>query len=729
MHSNPLQEEIIGLIDDIVYYNATNGYGVLRVKKSAQDTRSIAAVGTIPQVAKGQQVKITGTWVIDKKFGKQLKIEALEVILPKEIEGIRKYLSSGLIYGIGTSCANWIVSHFGIKTFEIIDKEPHRLLEIRGIGKVRVDKIIKSWQEQRVIKDIMLFLQEHGIGNSLAIKIYKAYGQQAIEVIKANPYCLAKDIYGIGFLTADKIALCFGIEPSSAYRIKAAIDYILNQNALKGNSVVPRDALQIEIQQLLSVSIEAIIQNMQSSILEGSIIETNIFLNNKHNDERIHACALGHFFEIEKAIATKLLLLSKHKDQNEIDYAKAIEYAQSTLKITLADNQKEAIRKIITEQVIVVTGGPGTGKTTLLNSAVKILQQAELNVMLCAPTGKAAKRLSEVSSCPATTIHRMLGINPYDFQIVNQQMWQECDVLIVDEVSMVDIVLLRAITKAISNQTKLILVGDINQLPPIGAGKPLADIIDSRMISVVKLDKIFRQEEAGMIVVNAHKINNGIMPDLGGGLDFKFLPRSNDHIASALISCIEQLPQRYSLLKDVQVLTPMRKTDSGAIALNNVLQKSLNKEKRIKISRFGNDFYNNDKVMQIVNNYQKDVYNGDVGIIVDIDLEEQTISVDFDDKKVSYEINQLDQLVLAYASTIHKSQGSEYKVVIIPVSTQHQIMLNRKLLYTAITRAKEMVILIGSQYAIEVAINAADDNMRFSKLRDFLIESAIRPLT
>jgi exodeoxyribonuclease V alpha subunit len=375
-------------------------------------------------------------------------------------------------------------------------------------------------------------------------------------------------------------------------------------------------------------------------------------------------------------------------------------------------------------EIHIFTGPNGTGKTTLLNSAVRILQEVGLNVMLCAPTGKAAKRLSEVSGCHASTIHRLLGISPYDLGLPGGIAGQGCDVLIVDEVSMVNITLMHAVTNAISAKTKLILVGDINQLPPIGAGKPLADIIDSGIIPVVRLDKIFRQVEAGMIVVNAHKINSGAMPDLEPAADFKFLPRSDLQISSTLASCVEQLAQKYDYLRDVQILTPMRKTESGTIALNKVLQQVLNKHKLIKISRFGNDFYNNDKVMQIVNNYQKDVYNGDVGIIRSIDLEEQTILVDFDDKKVNYDINELDQLILAYASTIHKSQGSEYKVVIIPISMQHKIMLSRKLLYTAITRAKEMVILIGSQHAINFATQATESHMRFSKLKDFLNELA-----
>ena len=723
MDSNKAQEEIICLIDSVLYYNNENGYGVLRVKIVGQNQPTVV-VGTMPVLSSGHQIRATGSWVVDKRFGRQFKLEALESIMPQEIEGIRRYLSSGLINGIGPGYAERIVSYFGTSTFDIIDKEPHRLLEVHGIGRVRVSKIEKSWQEQKVIKDIMLFLQAHGIGSSLAIRIYKAYGGQSIETIKQNPYCLAKDIQGVGFLKADSIALSLGVEPDSAYRIKAAIDYILNQNTQKGNSVVPQDALIQEVQELLDIPIEVISQNLAQAIAEDMIVETTLSLSDTKSDEKTPACALKYFFHQEEAIARKLILLSFSKDQNNISYEKAIEYAQDTLKITLAENQKEAIRQIITEQVVVITGGPGTGKTTLLNSAVRILKEVGLNVTLCAPTGRAAKRLSEVSGCHASTIHRLLGIGPYDSGLPGGIVGQGCDVLIVDEVSMVNITLMHAVTNAISAKTKLILVGDINQLPPIGAGKPLADIIDSGIIPVVRLDKIFRQVEAGMIVVNAHKINSGAMPDLEAASDFKFLPSSDLQISFTLVSCVERLSQGYDYLRDIQILTPMRKTESGTIALNKVLQQVLNKHKLIKISRFGNDFYNNDKVMQIVNNYQKDVYNGDVGIIKSIDLEEQKILVDFDDKKVNYDINELDQLILAYASTIHKSQGSEYKVVIIPISMQHKIMLSRKLLYTAITRAKEMVILIGSQYAINFAAQATESHMRFSKLKDFLDELA-----
>jgi exodeoxyribonuclease V alpha subunit len=720
MENNKNQQEIKGVVEKVVYYNAENGYGVLNVKLSGQGKDGVAVVGIMHEVSSGEQIQAIGNWFIDKKFGKQFKIEKLKSILPNQIEGIKKYLCSGLINGIGPHYAGLIVAQFGVETFDVIDKEPHRLLELRGIGKMRVDKIKKSWQEQKIIKDIMVFLQAHSVSNSLAIRIYKAYGHQAIEIVKENPYCLARDIPGIGFLTADKIAVALGVEPGSPYRAKAGIDYALSQNTVKGNSVVSKAVLQKEVEQLLNIPVEIINIALQELINEKTVVDTSLALSGQVGDKKIAACAISYLFNLEQEIAKKLMFLSQRKDKNKINCTKAIEYAQSTLKITLSENQKEAIKKILIEQVIVITGGPGTGKTTLLNSAVKILQQAGLNVMLCAPTGKAARRLSEVSGCEASTIHRLLGISSYSLQATNQEIWHECDVLIVDEVSMVNISLMHAVTNTISNKTKLILVGDVNQLPPIGAGKPLADIIDSNVIPVVKLDKIFRQAEAGMIVVNAHKINSGIVPDLTDAIDFKFLQQNDNQISFALAACIENLAQKYDYLREIQILTPMRKTESGTIALNNTLQKSLNKQKLIKISRFGSDFYNNDKVMQIVNNYTKEVYNGDVGIVTDIDLEEQIIFVDFDDKKVSYEFNELDQLILAYASTIHKSQGSEYKVVIIPMSMQHKIMLSRKLLYTALTRAKELVIIIGSQEAIKMAVYTTENHTRFSKLKDFL---------
>ncbi|WP_158706873.1 SF1B family DNA helicase RecD2 [Candidatus Phycorickettsia trachydisci] len=707
-------ERVVGTVDRVIYTNTENGYNVLEVKVKGI-SKPVTVVGSLGPVNPGEVIEAIGSWKLDKTYGRQFSSTFIKTNLPSDIAGIKKYLASGMIYGIGEHYADLIVNTFKEDTIAIINEDVTRLGQVRGIGAKRLKSIQDSWQEQKVIKDLMLFLHSSGIGSSLAIRIYRKYGQDAVSQIKENPYILSQEVSGIGFATADKIAQSLDIELTSPFRVKAGITYVLQDYSNQGSSAVPKTNLLKDASILLNLP-KGLIETTLLSLVQ----EDKMIVEVKLND--LPAYSLSYLFHSEKAIAQKLIDLHKAHIPLNIDFEESINFVEQDLKIILADKQKEAIKSAIDNNVVVITGGPGTGKTTILNSLIRILKKHNLKVSLCAPTGKAAKRMSQVSGVGAQTIHRLLGISFPGCTYSNLK----CDVLIIDEMSMVNINIMFAVCKSMEEIKRLVLVGDANQLPPIGPGKVLQDIIESKVLSVVTLDKIFRQAQTSKIITNAHKINNGQMPDLQNADDFYFIRASSD-INRYIISCIERLKKNFDPLRDIQVIAPMQKGETGVIALNQLLQKSLNKS-NIKITRHGHAFLLGDKVMQIVNNYTKDIYNGDVGIICNIDQENQGIKVNFEGQIIHYDFNELDQLTLSYANTVHKSQGSEYKVVILTLCMEHFIMLKRRLLYTALTRAKEKVIIIGEERAISLAVKSLEVQNRYSKLQNNLVNLITDPL-
>jgi len=703
-------EYLTGVVERITYTNEENGFSVIKIKSKGHYDL-VTAVGNLAAVNVGASVELKGEWKHDSKYGKQFNVFEYQETVPATVSGIEKYLGSGLIKGIGPVNAKRIVKHFKEDTIRIIDEEPDRLLEVEGIGPKRVEMIKNGWQEQKEIKNVMLFLQSNGVSTSYAVKIYKTYGNESIGIVKSNPYRLADDIWGIGFKTADKIARQLGFDENSFERCRSGILYVLNELSNEGHCYAEKEQLISEAEKMLGLDAELI-----NSTIDRMIEEKSIILDDEN------AVYLPPFYYSETGTAKRIReILSSHSFYNNTDADKVIKMVQEECGIEYDEVQMEAIKTAAKSKFMVLTGGPGTGKTTTTRSIIKVFQKFGAKVLLAAPTGRAAKRMSETCGMEAKTIHRLLEYKPPEGYKKNEENPLDCDVLIIDETSMVDIILMYNLLKAVPDNAIVILVGDVDQLPSVGAGNVLRDIIDSEAVNVVKLTRIFRQAQGSLIITNAHRINKGEFPRLKGGKNsnFFFIEEENPERIVGTIKelCSERLPKYYGVdpVNDIQVLCPMQKGETGVYNLNVVLQEALNPSQTY-IKYGGISYRLNDKVMQIKNNYDKNVFNGDIGIIESIDTEDRTLVVNFDGNLVSYDVTELDEVVLAYATTIHKSQGSEYKIVVAPFTTQHYIMLQRNLLYTCVTRAKEVFVLVGTKKAIGMALSNNKTQKRNTKL-------------
>lgn len=739
-------ENIRCTVERITYQNEENGWSVLRVNvKGYKDV--VTLVGNFCDTKVGAVLAVEGNWRMDAKFGKQFQAVNWKEELPSSIVGIEKYLGSGLIKGIGSVYAKKIVAKFGEETLNIIEEDIQRLSEVDGIGKKRINLIAKSWEKQKDVKDIMVFLQGNGVSSAYAAKIYKAYGKESIDKVKENPYRLADDIWGIGFKTADSIAKSMGYAENDIRRCKSGIIYSLNQLANDGHVYATREQLIKDANERLGLAeIAANSQTTAPNTSASSPITEEIPLGMvaeptpqmrppveqaleelisaeelKVEDECIY---LPPFYYSEVGVAKKLLELRNAKQDNLFAGQVNMEAIEKESGITYDDVQQAAIHMAAESKVMVLTGGPGTGKTTTTQGIISAWKTAGLSILLAAPTGRAAKRMSEATGMEAKTIHRLLGFKPTEGYKFNEENPLDCDALIVDECSMIDIILMYSLLKAIPLTMRLVLVGDIDQLPSVGAGNVLRDIIESEAIPVTRLTRIFRQAQSSRIVMNAHAINQGYFPNIQNGKDTDFFfiraEEPQDAVPQIVNLVKNRLPKAYGRpVSDVQVLTPMRRSYCGSDNLNIELQKALN-PMGVSLSFGGTLYRSGDRVMQIRNNYDKDVYNGDIGTISDVDLEENELLVSFGDKVVTYEKSELDELVLAYATTIHKSQGSEYPIVVIPVFYSFFTLLQRNLIYTAITRAKKICVLIGQMKALGYAVKNLTVEQRNTKLKERL---------
>src|SRR5215469_13403416 len=712
-------EVLAGLVDRVTFHNSDNGFCVLRVKARGQRDL-ITLVGHAAMISAGEFVQANGSWINDRTHGVQFRASFLKATAPTTIEGIEKYLGSGMIRGIGPVYAKKLVRAFGEPVFDIIGQEPQRLREVTGIGPKRADRVIAGWADQKVIREIMLFLHSNGVSTSRAVRIYKTYGADAIRLIAENPYRLARDIRGIGFRTADQIAAKLGIERTALIRVRAGISFALAEAMDEGHCGLPTEELVPLTQKLLEVPTDLIATALDLELQDSTVIADDL-------DGR-RCVFLAGLYRAEREIAEKLqALATREPPWPSIDADKAIPWVEKQTKLALAASQIEAIRVALASKMLVITGGPGVGKTTLVNSLLKILLAKAVAIALCAPTGRAAKRLSESTGLEAKTIHRLLETDPRTGTFRrNDEAVLDCDLLVLDETSMVDVPLMRALLRALPQRAALLLVGDVDQLPSVGPGQVLADIIASGAVPVVRLTEVFRQAAESQIIVNAHRINQGLMPDIApvDSGDFYFVDAADaeDGVRKVLTIVQERIPKRFGFdpIRDIQVLCPMNRGGLGARSLNIELQNVLNPPGEIRIERFGWTFCPGDKVMQVENNYDKEVYNGDLGVVSNIDMEEGELHADFDGRDVTYGFGELDELVLAYATTIHKSQGSEYPAVVIPLTTQHYPMLQRNLVYTGVTRGKRLVVVVGQRKALAIAVKGARARKRWSKLGDWL---------
>ncbi|MBW2092958.1 MAG: ATP-dependent RecD-like DNA helicase, partial [Deltaproteobacteria bacterium] len=719
--------DVEGQIERITYFNEENGFTIAKVKVKGR-RELVTVVGSMLPLTPGEIIRMTGEWVIHPKFGEQLKITRYETTVPATVDGIKKYLGSGLIKGIGPVMAGRIVKKFRERTLEVIENEFEKLAQVEGIGKKRMAMIAQAWEEQKEIRHVMLFLQSHGISAAYATKIFKQYGNHAVHLVRENPYRLASDIFGIGFVTADAIAEKLGFPKHSKLRAEAGIIYTLNQLADEGHVYYPYEPLTQKCREILEVDQEVILKAFSSVSLQERVVIEDLDATEGHQENN-KAVYLRPFHVSETGIAEKLkTLLAAPKSIRKIDTDKAIAWVQKQLDIRLATGQVEAIRHAATDKVMVITGGPGTGKTTLINAVIKIFKRIGVSVMMAAPTGRAAKRMSETTGFEAKTIHRLLeyNIRKGGFQ-KNEQEPLKCDLLIVDEASMIDVTLMHHLLKAVPSGATFILVGDVNQLPSVGAGNVLYDIITSGTVPVVWLREIFRQAEKSSIITNAHKINKGLLPALAppakGVNDFYFIEQEDpEEVLRIIIELTrDRIPNRFGFdsIEGIQVLTPMHRGVVGAENLNLKLAEVLNPGEG-GLRRGSKVFREGDKVMQIRNDYEKEIFNGDIGRIIKIDHENQEVTISFDERNVIYDFTDLDQVVLAYAISIHKSQGSEYPVVVIPLVFQHYLLLQRNLIYTAVTRGRELVVLVGSKKALAVGVRNNRTQKRFTRLRERL---------
>jgi exodeoxyribonuclease V alpha subunit len=722
--------DLQGQIERITYSNEENGYTVAKLKVFGRRDL-VTVVGNLMSPMPGEILKMRGEWSNHPRYGEQFKVAHYKTQVPASVHGIEKYLGSGLIKGIGPIMAKRITKKFGKETLSVIESDVDKLAEVEGIGRKRIDMIKAAWEEQKEIREVMVFLQTHGVSSGYATKIFKQYRDESIDVVRENPYRLARDIFGIGFVTADRIAEKLGFAKDSELRAEAGILYVLNQLADEGHVYYPYESLVDKCIEILQVERDVIVQAFATIAFEGRIVIEDLNQDLMGFRENNKAVYLEKFHFCETSVATRLKkLINTPKSIRKIDSERAIDWVQQQLDITLAYRQIEAVKCAAEDKVLVITGGPGTGKTTIINAIMKIYSKLGVSIMLAAPTGRASKRMSEATGHEAKTVHRMLeySLQKGGFQ-KDEENPLECDLLIVDEASMVDTILMHHLLKAIPQDATLVLVGDVDQLPSVGAGNVLKDIILSGAVAVVGLNEIFRQAKESSIIVNAHKINNGEMPALKpsekGLDDFYFIEQEDPEEVLRIVLELakERIPKRFGLdpINDIQLLTPMHRGVVGAGNLNVELQRVLNPGEDA-VSRGGRNFRVNDKVMQIRNNYDKEVFNGDIGRITWIDTENQEVTIAFDDRDVVYDYTDLDEIVLAYAVSVHKSQGSEYQAVIIPILTQHYVLLQRNLIYTAVTRGKKLVVIVGTRKALAIGVKNDKTQKRYTYLRHRLAE-------
>ena len=728
---------VAGTVERVTFHSEETGFCVLRVN-AARRREPVTVVGTAVTVGPGEFVEATGVWVNDRSYGLQFRAEHLRVVPPSTLEGIEKYLGSGMIRGIGPHFAAQLVRAFGAEVFEVIENEPDRLRELPGIGPKRQSQVIAAWAEQKAVREIMVFLQSHGVGSARAVRIYRLYGDQAVDRVRENPYRLALDVRGIGFRTADAIAQSLGFDPDSIPRARAGIRHVLQELAAEGHCAGERGALVETTAELLEVEPQVVEGALARELADDELVDETrdgdswVYLPVLHRSER---GAAGHLAR---------LLAGGGLPWGDIDPEKAIPWAEQRVGFELSGSQREAVVCAIRERVAVITGGPGVGKTTIVNAVLTIVRAKGVRARLCAPTGRAAKRLAESTGLEASTIHRLLEFDPATGGFrhgLDHPL--DTDLVVVDEVSMVDVILANQLFRAIPDHAALLLVGDVDQLPSVGPGSVLAEIIGSERVPTVRLTEIFRQAESSRIVVNAHRINRGESPEYprpparsegsGSGAenranaepsDFYVIPvRDAEEARDRLLQVVtERIPRRFGFdpMAELQVLTPGRRGGLGAAALNAELQSRLNPGSAAGVNRYGTTFARGDKVLQTVNDYQKEVFNGDIGRITAVDLEEQTLTVDFDGRPVPYAFSELDELSLAYAITVHKSQGSEFPAVVMPLTTQHYMLLQRNLVYTGVTRGKRLVVLVAEPRALAIAVRRFESVQRRSRLADRL---------
>ena len=707
-------EQLRCVVERITYQNSLNGFTVLKCAAKGF-TDLVTVVGTMPDTNVGSVLLLQGFWKVDSKYGRQFSVETFEEVLPATVLGIEKYLGSGLVKGIGPNFAKRIVNTFGVDTLNVIEEDPEKLLTVPGIGKIRVERIKKSWADQKEIKNIMIFLQGHGVSTSHATKIYKTYGNDSIKTVKENPYRLADDIWGIGFKTADTIASKMGFGHEKYERLRSGLMYTLNHLADEGHCYATREMLMNTGSELLEVNSSLLEEALDRMIQEESVKTETL------EDERGIAIYLPPFYFSEVGSARRLQKIAGTSRKIQVKTGPA----ENDFPYDIA--QILAIETAAQSKVLILTGGPGTGKTTTTLGIIKAYKTARANILLAAPTGRAAKRLSETTGMEAKTIHRLLEYKPPEGYQRNEENPLDGDVLIVDECSMIDIMLMYNLLKAVPDTMTLIMVGDIDQLPSVGAGNVLRDVIESGAFPVIRLTKIFRQAQSSRIITNAHRINKGLMPDLSNGrdTDFFFIEKENpEEAADEIVNLVKtRLPQHYRIPSSaIQVLAPMQRGVVGATNLNQMLQDALNPVGD-RLKRGGFLFKTHDKVMQIKNDYDKEVFNGDIGEVSDVNLEDRELTVTFDNRSVVYDSSELDELVLAYAATIHKSQGSEYPVVVMPILMTHYVMLQRNLVYTGVTRAKKLLVIVGTKKALSMAIRNTSIDKRNTLLAKRIKES------